>query len=178
MDSSTSSPYCLVVQWSQFMPRSWRPFWTNSTQLLREGGARAVRTWKPRLSTSHWNLAPTCSVPVTPEEHRKIWSFLGDDYAELFLRPLVSGSHLCGAFLAARLKSTGIWIILGDDFGPVSALSAHAWFDSGSNSASVYGGFGLSHILFVKMNSDREDDWLGSIFAAFFGIFRTPSAWT
>ena len=52
--------------------------------------ARAVRTWKPGLSTSHWYLAP-CSVPVMPEEHRKNWSFLGVHYAELFLRPLVSG---------------------------------------------------------------------------------------
>ena len=60
--------------------------------------ARAVRIWKPGLSTSHWYLAP-CSVPVTPEEHRKIGSFLGVHYAELFLRPLVSGSHLCGEFL-------------------------------------------------------------------------------
>ena len=36
--------------------------------------ARAVRTWKPGLSTSHWYLAP-CSVPVSLEEHRKISVF-------------------------------------------------------------------------------------------------------
>ena len=75
--------------------------------------ARAVRTWKPGLSTSHWYLAP-CSVPVTPEEHRKIWSFLGVHYAELFLRPLVSGSHLCGVFHVPLSKS--FWIFLEDDF--------------------------------------------------------------
>ena len=46
---------------------------------------------------SHWYLAP-CSVPVSPEEHWKIWSFLGDAYAEFSLRPLVSGSHLCCVF--------------------------------------------------------------------------------
>ena len=99
-----------------FMPRSWRLFWTNSTQLQREGGARAVRTWKPGLSTSHRYLAPTCSVPVTPEEHRKIWSFLGDDYAELSLRPIASASHWCGALLVFRLKSTGMRSFLGDPF--------------------------------------------------------------
>ena len=31
-------------------------------------GARAVRTWKPGLSTCHWYLAATCSVLVLPEE--------------------------------------------------------------------------------------------------------------
>ena len=30
--------------------------------------ARAVRTWKPGLSTSHWYLAATCPVLVLPEE--------------------------------------------------------------------------------------------------------------
>ena len=59
--------------------------------------ARAVRTWKPGLSTSHWYLAP-CSVLVMPEEHREFGSFLGVHYAEFFLWPLVSGSHLCGVF--------------------------------------------------------------------------------
>ena len=49
--------------------------------------ARAVRTWKPGLSTCHWFLAP-CSVPVTPEEHRKMWSFLGVHYAVFFYGPL------------------------------------------------------------------------------------------
>ena len=160
--STWTRPRILRIAWfysgNMFMPRSWRPFWTNSTQLVREGGARAVRTWKPGLSTSHWYLPPTCSVPVTPEEHVKVWSFLGDDNAELFLRLFVSGSHWCGAHLVARLKSTGIWNFLGDDFGPVSALSAYVWFNSGYNSASVCGGFGLSHIFFVKMNSDPEDD--------------------
>ena len=29
---------------------------------------RAVRTWKPGLSTCHWYLAATCSVLVLPEE--------------------------------------------------------------------------------------------------------------
>ena len=38
-----------------------------------------LRTWKPGPSMSHWYLAPTCSVRVTLEEHREIWSFLGDD---------------------------------------------------------------------------------------------------
>ena len=60
--------------------------------------ARAVRTWKPGLSTSHWNLAP-CSVPVTPEEHRKIWSFLGVHYAELIISTaLCIWQSLCGVF--------------------------------------------------------------------------------
>ena len=59
----------------KFLHRSRRLFGTNSTQLLRDGGARAVRTWKPGLSTSHWYLTPTCSVPVTLEEHRKFGVF-------------------------------------------------------------------------------------------------------
>ena len=67
--SSPSSTLCLVLQW---IPRSRRLFGTKSTQFLREGGACAVRTWKPGLSTHPWYLAPTCSVPVAPEEHRKI----------------------------------------------------------------------------------------------------------
>ena len=44
--------------------------------------ARAVRTWKPGHSTSHWYLTPSCLVPVTPEVHKKLWSFLRDDNAE------------------------------------------------------------------------------------------------
>ena len=79
--SAWTRPRLLRTAWLYsgylFMPRSWRPFWTNSTQRLREGGARAVRTWKPGLSTSFWYLAPICLVLVTPEEHRKIWGFSG-----------------------------------------------------------------------------------------------------
>ena len=51
-------------------------FGTNSTLFLREGDARTVRTREPGLSTSHWDLVPTCSVPVTLEDHREIWSHL------------------------------------------------------------------------------------------------------
>ena len=80
----TSSRPRLAYSGYKFLPQSRRLFGTNSTFFLRDGGARAVRTWKPGLSTSHWYLAPTCSVPVTPEEHKKIWSFLGDDYADFF----------------------------------------------------------------------------------------------
>ena len=68
-----ASTHCFVLQW--ILPRSRRLFGTNSTQLLRDGGALAVRTWKPGLSKSHFYLAPTCPVPVTPLEHRKIWCF-------------------------------------------------------------------------------------------------------
>ena len=43
-----------------------------------------LETW-----TSYEPLVPdtTCSVPVTPEEHKKMWSFLGDDDA-VFYDPL------------------------------------------------------------------------------------------
>ena len=84
-EEETTSPHWLHSGYL-FMPRLRRPFWTNSTQLLCEGGVRAVRTWKPGLFTSFWLLAPTCSVPVTLE-YRIFWSFLGDDYVILFLRP-------------------------------------------------------------------------------------------
>ena len=80
----TSSRPRLACSGYKFLPRSPRRFGTNSTFFLRDGGARAVRTWKPRLCASHWYLAHTCSVPVTPEEHKKIWSFLRDDCAEFF----------------------------------------------------------------------------------------------
>ena len=76
-----------VYRGYKLLPRSPRLLGTNSTHFLRDGGARAVRTWKPGLSTGHWYLAVTCSVPVTPEEHKKFWSFLGDDYA-VFHDPL------------------------------------------------------------------------------------------
>ena len=52
-------------------------FFTSSTHFLRGGGARAVRTWKPGLSSSHWYLAPTCSVPFTPEGARENLEFSG-----------------------------------------------------------------------------------------------------
>ena len=48
--SSPASTHCLVLHW---IHDPWRLFGTNSTLFLREGGARAVRTWKPGLSTSH-----------------------------------------------------------------------------------------------------------------------------
>ena len=92
----TSSRPHLASSGYKFLPRSRRLFGTNSTHFLRGGGARAVRTWKPGLSSSHWYLAPTCSVPFTPEEHEKIWNFLGDDYAD-FLDPLYL-TVTCSAF--------------------------------------------------------------------------------
>ena len=79
----------------KFLPRSRRLLGMNSTLSLRDGGpwllrsilaascphgegllcfdtvtksvARAVRTWIPGLSTSHWYLAATCSVLVLPD---------------------------------------------------------------------------------------------------------------
>ena len=83
-----------------------------------------VRTWKPGLSICHWYLAPTCSVPVTLEEHKKIWSFLGDDDADFC--DLVSGSHLFGV----RQWSTGSWTFLGDDFWMFS-VSSSCWCNTG-----------------------------------------------
>ena len=50
-----------------------------------------------------------------------MWSFLGDEFVKLFLRPFVYGSHLCSC--------------------------AYAWFDNGYNFASVYEKrFGPSHL--------------------------------
>ena len=99
--STRQRPRLLRTAWFysgyMFLPRSWR----LSTPFLCEGDARAVRTWKLGLSTSHWYLAPTCSVPVTLEEHRKIWSFLGGRLRGI-LRPFVPDSHLFGV----RLWST------------------------------------------------------------------------
>ena len=34
---------------------------------MTKSAARAVRTWKPGLSTSHWYLAATCSMLVLPD---------------------------------------------------------------------------------------------------------------
>ena len=85
---------------------------------------------------SHWYLAP-CLVPVSPEEHRKIWSFLGDAYAELFLRPLVSGSHLCGVFYDPTVSCSEFAFGVQEygffwktNSGMVSVFST-LWFDSG-----------------------------------------------
>ena len=88
---NSSHPRLAARHLGRYGPEGHLCFDTETTSV-----ARAGRTWKIGLSTSHWYLAPSCSVSVTPEEHRKIRSFLGDAYAELFLRPLVSGSHLCG----------------------------------------------------------------------------------
>ena len=107
--ANSESDACLLHM--LYCTRFWRVLWTISTHSQREGGARAVRTRKPGHSTSPWYLAVTCSVPVAPKEHRKIWSFLGDNNTKLFLRLFVSGSHSL-----ARLKSTGIRTIPGDDF--------------------------------------------------------------
>ena len=102
--------------------------------------ARVVRTWKPGLSTSHWHLAPSCSVPDTPEEHRKIWTFLGDHYAEIFRPSLISGSHLCGVFyvplfLTVTCSSFALGLRVYGFFwkmtsGMLSVCST-PWFDSG-----------------------------------------------
>ena len=62
--------------------------------------ARAVRTWKPGLSTSHWYLAP-CSVLVSPEEHRKIsvfWKFTARNY---FYGPLYL-AVICAVYSTTR----------------------------------------------------------------------------
>ena len=98
--------------------------------------ARAVRTWKPGLSTSHWYLAP-CSVLVMPEEHRKIWSFLGVHYAELFQGLLVSGSHLCGVFCDTTVSCSKFALGVQEygffwktASGMLSVFSS-PWFDSG-----------------------------------------------
>ena len=55
-----------------FLPRSQRLSGSNSTLFPREGGACAVRTWKPGLSTLPRYLARTCLVSLEPEEHRKV----------------------------------------------------------------------------------------------------------
>ena len=80
--------------------------------------ARAVRTLKPGLSTSHWYLA-SCSVPVTPEEHKKIWSFLGDDYA-VFDDPLCL-TVTCSEF-AMGVQDYGFFWKLTSGWIPHSAL--------------------------------------------------------
>ena len=57
-------------------------------------------------------LAPTCSVPVTPEEH---------------IRPFVFGSHLFGV----RLWSTGLFMALSGDFPDgfrIQLLLVQHWF--------------------------------------------------
>ena len=111
--------------------------------------ARAVRTSKPGLSTSHWYLAVTCSVLVLPEEHRKLWSFLGDAYAELFLRPLVSGSHLCGVFydhlyLTVTCSAFALGVrVFGFFWKMTSGISVCStpWSTVDTCLASVYEGF-------------------------------------
>ena len=101
-----SSPHCLVLQWIQVPASVPEAFWDEFHTFLCDVGARAVRTWKPGLSTGHWYLAPTCSLPVTLEEHKKIWSFLGDDYAVLYdlsymavtCSAFAGGVQVCGLF--------------------------------------------------------------------------------
>ena len=114
--STRARPRLLRTAWFysgyKFLPRSRRLFGTNSTFFLRDGGARAVRTWKPGLFTSQWYLAPTCSLPVRPEEHKKT-GVSERRLHDLISTVPVSGSHLCGACL---LISTEIRIFLGFDF--------------------------------------------------------------
>ena len=122
----SSRPRLVVRHLGRYGPEGHLCFDTETTSV-----ARAVRTWKLGLSTSHWYLAPSCSVSVTPEEHRKFWSFLGDAYAELFLRPLVSGSHLCGV-LYDPLYLTVTCSVFGFFWKMTSGISVCStpWFDS------------------------------------------------
>ena len=56
--------------------------------------ARAARTWKPGLSTSHWYLAPTCSVPARLMS-TGILKFLGDDFWKMFHHCLAVDTRSC-----------------------------------------------------------------------------------
>ena len=69
--------------------RSW-----NSGHFLRDGGASAARTWKPGLSTSHWFLAPTCSVPARLKS-TGIFKFWGDDFWKMFHHCLAVDTRSC-----------------------------------------------------------------------------------
>ena len=87
----------------------WRP-WKKSTHPPRGGGARAIRRWKPGLSAHTWYLAPTCSVPVSPEEHRYMGVFWETTTRIYFNGPL-NLTVTC-----SLLVSTGKCTVLGDDF--------------------------------------------------------------
>ena len=69
-------------------------------------------------------LARFCSVPVAPEEYRKIR--ISGSRLTYFYELFVFGSHLFGV----RLWSTGLWTFLGDDFWMFS-VSSSCWFNTG-----------------------------------------------
>ena len=110
--------------------------------------ARAVRTWKPGLSTHPRYLARTCSVPVALEEHRKIGT---------------SGSPLTFFFDSLYLAVTysafacgGLWTFL-DDFQMDSVFSS-CWFNTGYMFTSVYGSRLLKTVESPQLQSTKVVD--------------------
>ena len=65
--------------------------------------------------------------------------------SRIFLRPVVSDSHLFGACLACEVQDCGFFCEITS--GSVSALSLYAWFNNGYTFMSVYGGFWHVHTL-------------------------------
>ena len=98
--STRARPRLLRTAWFysgyMFLPRSRRLFGTNSTLFLCEGGACAVRTWKPGLST-HPRLVPL--EPLRSTRNLNFW-----ETTHVFRRAFVYESHLFGV----RLWRTGL----------------------------------------------------------------------
>ena len=133
--------------------------------------ARAVRTWKPGLSTSHWYLVATCSVLVLPEEccGGFFWEITSGffPYSALFGSTVdtcvCQSSEACGlagcdapravcCIMASMdqqeqfvywscLMCTGFLDFMGDDFMLVSVFSAELGSTADTSTASVYGAF-------------------------------------
>ena len=113
----------------KFLPRSRRLFGTNTTLFLREGGFCAVRTWKPGLSTHPRYLARTSSVPVAPEEHRKI-GISGRSLAYFYNPSYLAVT--CSVF-ARGVQDYGLFWEKTSRYAVFSA----SWFNSGYMSTSV-----------------------------------------
>ena len=132
--STRARPRLLRSAWFysgyKFLPRFLDKFHTISS--WRD--ARAVRTWKPGLSTHTRYLACTCLVSLEPEENRKFWSFLGDDYA-VFHDPVYL-TVTCSEF-ARGVQDYGFFWELTSGWIPYLALLG--W--TVDTFTSSYGGF-------------------------------------
>ena len=123
-----SSRPLLACSGYKFLPRSRRLFGTNSTLFLREGGFCAVRTCG--LSTHPRYLARTSSVPVAPEEHRKM-GICGRSLAYFYNPSCLAVT--CSVF-AGGVQDYGLFCEKTSRYAVFSA----SWFNSGYMSTSVY----------------------------------------
>ena len=108
------------------------PVCHSSVSVLPEKYRIIAGFWETTSSTfplSHWYLAVTRSVSASPEVYRINWNSLGYD---LFLRPLVPGSHLLA--FACGVQDYGLF---WEMFSGNAVLSV-SWLDSGYMLLPVY----------------------------------------